>query len=46
MPNRYGVVGHIIKAIGQVCSSFQEVKVRHIDRDSNKIVHELTVQKT
>ena len=35
------VVGHIINGIGQVCSSFQEAKVRHIDRNSSKIAHEL-----
>ena len=35
------VVGHIINGIGQVCSSFQEAKVRHNDRNSNKIAHEL-----
>ena len=36
-----GVAAHIIKGIVQTCSSFQEAKVRHIDRNSNKIAHEL-----
>ena len=36
-----GVVGHIIKGIGQGCSNFQEVKVRCIDKNSKKITHEL-----
>ena len=36
------VVGHIIKGIGQGCSSFQKAKVKHIDRDNKKIAHELT----
>ena len=36
------VVGHIIKGIGQRCSSFQKAKVKHIDKDNKKIAHELT----
>ena len=36
------VVGHIIKGIGQGCSSFQKDKVKHIDKDNKKIAHELT----
>ena len=36
-----GVVGHIIKGIGQGCSNFQEVKVRRIDKNRKKITHEL-----
>jgi len=39
-----GVVGHIIKGIGQGFSNFQEVNVRRIDRNNNKITHKLAQQ--
>ena len=36
-----GVVGHIVKGIVQSLCSFQESKIKHINRTSNKITHEL-----
>ena len=36
-----GVVGHIVKGIVQSLCSFQESKIKHINRTSNKIAHEL-----
>ena len=37
-----GVVGHIVKSIVQSLCSIQESKIRHSNRTSNKIAHELT----
>nr|POE95157.1 hypothetical protein CFP56_25274 [Quercus suber] len=36
-----GVVGHFVKGIVQSLCNFQESKIRHINRTSNKIAHEL-----
>ena len=36
-----GVVGHFVKGIVQSFCNFQESKIRHINRTSNKIAHEL-----
>ena len=36
-----GVVGHIVKSIVQSLCSIQESKIKHINRTSNKIAHEL-----
>ena len=36
-----GAVGHIVKSIVQSLCSIQESKIKHINRTSNKIAHEL-----
>ena len=36
-----GVVGHFVKGIVQSLCNFQESEIRHINRTSNKIAHEL-----
>ena len=36
-----GAVGHFVKGIVQSFCNFQESKIRHINRTSNKIAHEL-----
>ena len=36
-----GAVGHFVKGIVQSFYNFQESKIRHINRTSNKIAHEL-----
>ena len=36
-----GVVGHFVKGIVQSLCNFQESKIKHINRTSNKIAYEL-----